>query len=202
MREASDWAEGTKTTVSTSWKGCNHRNWSPASFHSHQYKRVNCCFPPPALSHLYKDTQGKLTQGVCVFYFSLFLLICETSLDQCSSALLRHRHSHRCILAFAPNNTSAPPIKKTRTDFQFLTWEETQVARCHPWFTTRCWFHSAHWPLSAWRLREQRPSVSAARLMWALVATLLMECKSYITPRKYNQLPEIEQLWHKTKTET
>lgn len=34
------------------------------------------------------------------------------------------------------------------------------------------------------------------------MAALLMESKNYITPRKYNQLPEIEQLWHKLKTET
>lgn len=80
---------------------------------------MNCCFPH-LHCHTFTKTHRENLLKVCVFYFSLFLLICETSLDQCSSALLRHRHSHRCILAFAPNNTSAPPINKTRTDFQFL----------------------------------------------------------------------------------
>lgn len=45
--------------------------------------------------------------------------------------------------------------------------------------------------------------VCSRRLMWPLVAALLMEKKSYITPRKYSQLPEIEQQWpHKPNPET
>lgn len=60
-----------------------------------------------------------------------------------------------------------------------------QLIGCRPCDRAGLW-RALIWP--------RRVSDSSRRLMWPLVAALLMEQKSYITRRKSSQLSEIEQL--------